>query len=437
MPDTLGLVSDDHAPLAHAPLDTLTLGVVGLGYVGLPTALAFVAAGGRVIGLDTSPERRWAIRNGTVDLLPRDLDRLDRLRGDSRFEVSGDAERLREVDAILVCVPTPVDEHLVPDLTALRSACRTVTENVVAGQVVILTSTSFVGTTRELLVAPLLERGLLPGTDVHVAFSPERIDPGNHEFPVELTPRVVGGQTAECAAAATRVLRTTAPTVHVVSSLEAAEMTKLHENTFRAVNIAYANEMADVCRRMGIDVTEVIAAASTKPYGFMPFSPGPGVGGHCIPCDPHYLLWQLRADRVEAPVVETAMRAIAARPGRVVDAASDVLAEAGIPVRGARVLVLGVSYKPGVADVRESPAVEIMRRLRGSGADVSYADALVDSVLIEGRPVPRIERPAWQEWDLVLVHTLHPGVGVEWLNGAARVLDATYHLGDRVTCTTV
>jgi nucleotide sugar dehydrogenase len=421
--------TDATAPaLAGPATSVLTLGVVGLGYVGLPTALAFVAGGGRVIGYDVSEPRRTAIAHGEVDLLPRDLDRLAALQGDDRLVVTGDADRLAEADAIIVCVPTPVDHHLTPDLTALRSACQVVVERARPGQLLVLTSTTYVGTTRDLLDGPLRARGLEPGVDVHVAFSPERIDPANVDFPVEATPRVVGGLTPACTRRATEVLRVTAPLVHEVSSPEAAEMTKLHENTFRAVNIAYVNEMADVCQRLGLDVTEVIGAAATKPYGFMKFTPGPGVGGHCIPCDPHYLLWQLRADRAEAPVVDATMRAIAARPGRIVQRARDVLAEAGTALRGARVLVVGVSYKPGVADVRESPALEIIARLRGGGADVSYADPFVDGIAVEDGVLTSTDAPWRRSWDLVVVHTLHPGEDPHWLAHAGLVLDATYQL---------
>lgn len=414
--------------VAAAATGTLTLGVVGLGYVGLPTALAFVAGGGRVVGYDVSEPRRTAIAHGEVDLLPRDLDRLAALQGDDRLVVTGDADRLAEADAVIVCVPTPVDHHLTPDLSALRAACRVVVERARPGQLLVLTSTTYVGTTRDLLEGPLRARGLEPGVDVHVAFSPERIDPANVDFPVEATPRVVGGLTPACTRVAAEVLRRTAPLVHEVSSPEAAEMTKLHENTFRAVNIAYVNEMAEVCQRLGLDVTEVIGAAATKPYGFMRFNPGPGVGGHCIPCDPHYLLWQLRADRTEAPVIDAAMRAVAARPGHVVQRARDVLAEAGTALRGARVLVVGVSYKPGVADVRESPALEIIDRLRRGGAEVSYADPHVDAIAVDDGVLTGTDHPWRRAWDLVLVHTLHPGEDTHWLAHAGLVLDATYQL---------
>ena len=407
--------------------DRCILGVVGLGYVGLPTALAYHASGGVVIGLDASPARRAAIARGAVDLLARDLERLATVDVE-RFTVTGDARDLTRADVVLICVPTPVDDHLTPDLTALRSACETVVSHARAGQLVVLTSTTYVGSTREMLAEPLAARGLVVGRDVHVAFSPERIDPANEAFPVEATPRVVGGLTPQCTRRAASVLRRTAPVVHEVSSPEVAEMTKMHENTFRAVNIAYANEIADVCGQLGLDVSEVIAAASTKPYGFMPFRPGPGVGGHCIPCDPHYLLWQLRGARLEAPLVDASMRAIAARPARVATRAAEVLAENGTSVTGARILVVGVSYKPGVEDVRESPALEIIDRLQRSGADVSFVDPVVREVTTSAGTLTSLSHPWTTSWSLVLVHTLHPDVDLHWLGGVPAVLDATFRL---------
>lgn len=407
--------------------DQCTLAVVGLGYVGLPTALAYHAAGGAVIGLDASERRRAAIACGDVDLLARDLDRLATVDVE-RFTVTGDAGDLARADVVLICVPTPVDDHLTPDLAALRSACATVVSHARAGQLVVLTSTTYVGSTREMLAEPLAARGFVLGQDVHVAFSPERIDPANEAFPVEATPRVVGGLTPQCTRRAAAVLGRTAPVVHEVSSPEVAEMTKLHENTFRAVNIAYANEVADVCGQLGLDVSEVITAASTKPYGFMAFQPGPGVGGHCIPCDPHYLLWQLRGARLEAPLVDASMKAIAGRPARVAARAAEVLAENGATLSGAQVLVVGVSYKPGVEDVRESPALEIIDRLQRAGADVSYHDPFVRKIHTAAGHLTSVGHPWVHTWSLVLVHTLHPDVDLHWLGGVPAVLDATFTL---------
>jgi UDP-N-acetyl-D-glucosamine dehydrogenase len=333
-------------------------------------------------------------------------------------------------------VPTPIDAHAVPDLRALRAACDTVVRHARVDQTIVLTSTTYVGSTEELLVEPLRRRGLFVGTDVHVAFSPERIDPGNTVNTQDVTPRVVGGVTPACTARAARVLGHVAPEVVAVSSAEAAEMTKLLENTFRAVNIAFANEIADVCGHHGIDVTEVIGAAATKPYGFMPFMPGPGVGGHCIPCDPHYLLWGLRPQRHRAPVTEQAMATLEARPLRVVERARAVLGQRGMALAGARVLVAGVAYKPDVADVRESPAAVVLDGLLDAGARTSYVDPLVERLdLPSGRQLRSLPSVDAEPVDLVVVHTLHAALpAYELLTHAPLVLDCTYRLpvGDHV-----
>lgn len=410
--------------------------VVGLGYVGLPTALALADSGSRVIGVDISEARRKAISEHDVDLIDADRSRLTRHSNSPGFEVTGELKRIGEADTVIVCVPTPVDDHLVPDLRALKAACASVVEHAAAGQTLIMTSTTYVGTTADLLVGPLAARGLRAGADIHVAFSPERIDPGNTTTPQELTPRVVGGVSGECARLATEALSRTAPSLHVVSSPEAAELTKLLENSFRAVNITLANEIAEVCGRLNLDVLEVIDAAATKPYGFMPFFPGPGVGGHCIPCDPHYLLWQMRAERHAMPMLEAAMNGIAMRPGKVVARAREVLADAGRPLAGARVLVVGVAYKPNVADLRESPALEILGSLIAAGATVAYHDALFPEVRIADLILQDVADPTKYEADLVIVHTVHPGADLRFLESTPLVLDATYkmrHLPHRQT----
>ncbi|PRY19308.1 nucleotide sugar dehydrogenase [Pseudosporangium ferrugineum] len=402
--------------------------VVGLGYVGLPTALALRAAGRRVVGMEISTDRVAEIRTGDADLLPSDRSRLlDALEDDDAFRLTADPAESATARIVLVCVPTPIDHHLAPDLDALRAACRSVVERAVPGQTLVLTSTTYVGCTRDFLVEPLRRRGLEAGKDVYVAFAPERIDPGNERHVQKQVPRVVGGVSAECVQRTTELLEGCASYVHPVSSVEAAELTKLYENTFRAVNISMANEFADISRGLGLDITEVIDAAATKPYGFMPFYPGPGVGGHCIPCDPHYLLWQLRADRVTSPLIETAMTQVAARPGRVVQRLVEVLAAGGKALGNAKVLVVGVAYKPGVADVRESPALEIIDRMRDAGASVSFTDDLVESILVRGGRM-RSVRASAAEWDAVLVHTLHPGVDHGWLAEAPILLDTTYRL---------
>jgi UDP-N-acetyl-D-glucosamine dehydrogenase len=418
----------EHVFAVPSPTTAETVAVVGLGYVGLPTALSLLEAGCRVIGVDASPARLDAIVEQDVDLLPDDLERLRRQVASSDLELTGDAARIAAADAVIVCVPTPVTQQLVPDLGALSGACRSVGSHARAGQAIVLTSTTYVGCTRELLEQPLRERGLRPGEDIHIAFSPERIDPGVPDHVPAATPRVVGGLTPRCTERAAAVLSRTCPVVHTVSSPEAAEMTKLLENTFRAVNIALANEIADVAGHFKLSATEIIDAAATKPYGFMKFTPGPGVGGHCIPCDPHYLLWQLRGDRVPAPIIEAAMTAIAMRPHRVISRLRDVLAEHGRSLSGARVHLVGVSYKPAVADVRESPALEILAACAAAGAEVGYTDSHVPEVVLPNGQVLRSTPADEIDADIVLVHTTHPEEDVAWLAEHALVLDATFRL---------
>ncbi|MBH0131072.1 nucleotide sugar dehydrogenase [Salinibacterium sp. NK8237] len=401
--------------------------IVGLGYVGLPTALAFHHSGNRVLALDNSPQRIATIAERSADVLDDDQQRLIRALDDPGFVLTSDQSLLARAAAVIVCVPTPVDEHLVPDLAILRSACATVVDHATTGQLIVLTSTTYVGCTQDLIIAPLLARGFEAGRDLYVAFSPERIDPGNASVNHDDVPRVVGASTPECERRAEALLRRYASSVHVVHSLAAAEMTKLLENTFRAVNIALANEFADICRALDLPIIEVIDAASTKPYGFMRFMPGPGVGGHCIPCDPHYLLWQLKTKHVEAPMIRQAMTEIAARPSRVVDRARDVLSDAGRGMVGARVLVVGVAYKPNVADLRESPAIEILAGLRDRGATVSYVDDLIPAIRMPGGDWLNAHNdPGSFDAELVIIHTKHDWVDLSWIGDNAAVLDTTY-----------
>jgi nucleotide sugar dehydrogenase len=402
--------------------------VVGMGYVGLPTALAFHGAGFRVVGLDVSQARLGAIRAGDVDLLPEDQLRLGvALCDPDRFRLSAEPAALAAADAVLVCVPTPVDRHRVPKLDPLQSACQQVVEHARPGQTLVLTSTSFAGTTRELLIEPLAARGLLAGRDLHVAYAPERIDPGNTHFPQAQVPRVLGGATPACTDAARELLAPVAREIHTVGSPEAAELVKLLENTFRAVNISLANEFAEVCADLGLDPAEVVDAAATKPYGFMPFYPGPGVGGHCIPVDPHYLLWRSKASGRHLPVIEAAMTSIALRPARVVSEAMERLSDAGLGLAGARVLLVGIAYKPGVQDVREAPAIEIWQRLEARGARVAYFDPFVPALTLGGaeRRGERVLDPA--AYDLVVVCTRHPEVDYGPLERAPRLLDYTHY----------
>lgn len=418
-----------HAVPDDRPALDLTCAVVGLGYVGLPTALGLCEAGSSVIGVDVDEQRLRRITEGEVDISARDRTRLKQVVDSAELSLTNEAAALEKADVVIVCVPTPVDEHMVPDLSALRSAARAVVEHARAGQLIVLTSTSYVGSTRDLIVEPLAGRGLAVGRDVNVAFSPERIDPGVDDHRPESTPRIVGGVTRDCTERAAAVLELTCPSVHQVASPEIAEMAKLLENTFRAVNIALANEMADIARDLRVPISDVIDAAATKPYGFMAFRPGPGVGGHCIPCDPHYLTWQMRASRHDTPLIDAAMTQIAGRPSRVVARIREMLGDRGRAVSGSHVHVVGVAYKPGVADVRESPALEIIEQLLVSGATVTFDDPLVETVRVHGETLGRtrtselVHRP-----DLLLVHTRPAGMDVAELAIADSVLDATFEL---------
>ena len=399
---------------------------MGLGYVGLPTALALLGSAAQITGFDVSEDRLRAIEAGDVDLSDLDVARLAKADGDDSFRLTSDSAALAEADAVIVCVPTPVDENHIPDLSALRSACQTVVAHAHPGQTVILTSTSFVGTTRQLLAEPLQTRGLVAGTDVYVAFSPERIDPGNADHLQRETPRVVGGATTQCAARAAQVIGQLTDSVYLVSSPEAAELTKLYENIFRAVTLALANEFSDVCGTLGLDPIEVTLAAATKPYGFLAAFPGPGVGGHCIPCDPHYLLWQLHGVNRPTPLIEQAMQSIHARPARVVERAAEVLAADGRALGGAKVMVVGRQLQSrgqrcpgvtGVADHRRPRAARRRRRLPrlpGTGRGDS------------GRPAAQRRSPTGADWDLAIIHVVHPDADYTWVRDCPRVLDATY-----------
>jgi nucleotide sugar dehydrogenase len=435
--DTAALTVTPLGPLGPlAPLDPhpsaaargfeYDVAIVGLGYVGLPTALAYHHAGSSVLALDISEQRLATIRSRNADLLEDDRVRLEAAFTSDDFLVTADPTMLARAAAVIVCVPTPVDDHLVPDLRILASASAMVVANAAAGQLLMLTSTTYVGCTDDMLVRPLAARGMVAGRDVFVAFSPERIDPGNASVAHEDVPRVLGAATEACAEVADDLLGRYAR-VHRVPSLAAAEMTKLLENTFRAVNIALANEFSDICRTMGIDVADVVDAAATKPYGFMAFMPGPGVGGHCIPCDPHYLLWQLRATRQQAPMITQAMTEIASRPRRVVDRVREVLSDRGRGLRGTRVLVVGVAYKRDVADLRESPALEVLAGLRDAGAVIGYADHRFPTLrLPDGEVLSDVVDERSFGADVVLLHTRHSDADLSWIEPGQTLVDTTY-----------
>jgi UDP-N-acetyl-D-glucosamine dehydrogenase len=351
------------------------IGIVGLGYVGLPLAVAFAEAGHVVVGLDSDRRKVDGINAGNShieDVSDASLAALGR-----RLRASTDEADLSPCDAVVICVPTPLTGSREPDLTYLLASATALSRVLRAGQLVVLESTTYPGTTRERLQPILEESGLAAGSDFHLAFSPERIDPGRTDYTVKTTPKLVGGITPACAEAAHDLYALICDQVVVLSSPEAAELSKLLENIFRSVNIALVNELAQLCDRLEIDVWEVIDAAATKPFGFMRFEPGPGMGGHCLPVDPFYLAFKARQHNFYPEFIELAGKVNEEQPAFCVERIDRALNEVRKPVNGSRVLILGVSYKAGVGDIRESPSLTIVKRLIDLGAEVSYHDPYV------------------------------------------------------------
>ena len=390
----------------------MRVGIVGLGYVGLPLAVAFAAAGVEVVGVDISAQRVGAINAG--DSYIEDVPDAELAAALPRLNATTDYASLADVDAVLICVPTPLTPNREPDLGPLLSSAEAVGKVVRAGQLVVLESTTYPGTTRER-VAPLLERGgLRAGVDFNLAFSPERVDPGRTDYTLVNTPKVIGGLTETCGDRAEEVYRVVCNEIVRVATPEAAELTKLLENIFRAVNIALVNELALLTDRMGIDIWEVIDAAATKPYGFMRFEPGPGMGGHCLPVDPFYLSWRAREFDMATEFIELAGKVNQQMPYHCVAKLQRTLNDRGIAVRGARIALLGVSYKPGVGDVRESPALKIIELLLKLGAEVVYHDPYVPTLErfeLESKPLEQALAGA----DLVLIVTAHAGIDYDAL----------------------
>ena len=403
--------------------------VVGQGYVGLSLACAAAEAGFAVTGIDIDPARVAALTAGQLCVPGVDEGAFRRGLATGRLDFATGGQALAEADVVCICVPTPVRDHT-PDLSFVEQACRDVAEHLTGGRLVVLESTTYPGTTNEL-VAPLLEAsGQRVGRDFLLAYSPERIDPGNQEFHFANTPRIVGGTTAEATSVAALFYEQMIEKVVTVSSARAAELAKLLENTFRHVNIALVNEMAMVCHETGIDVWEVIAAAATKPFGFMAFTPGPGVGGHCIPLDPAYLAWQVRRDvGHQFRILEQAQDINAQMPGWVARRIGEALNEHAKALKGARVLVLGVAYKPDVGDVRESPSLRVMAALARQGAKLSFHDPFVDAIDLDGRRLQRtaLTPRAVAGADLVALLTPHSSYDLEWLARSAALLFDARH----------
>ena len=391
---------------------TAVFGVVGLGYVGLPLAVEMGKADNRVIGFEVSSDKVAAVNAGSSYIPDVPAEEVAELVASGRLEATTDFSRVAECDAVAICVPTPLDKMKEPDVSYMVAATESIAPYLHPDTVVTLESTTYPGTTEEI-VQPILERGgMKVGTDLYLAFSPERVDPGNPVYQTKNTPKVVGGVTPECTQMAVLFYERFLETVVPVSSTRAAEMTKLLENIFRCVNIALVNELLVLSERMGINIWEVIDAAKTKPFGFMPFYPGPGLGGHCIPIDPFYLSWKAREFDFHTEFIELSGKVNENMPYYVVQRLMNALNTRHKSLAGARVLVLGVAYKANIDDMRESPAIRITELLLDKRADVVYHDPFVPRFSVSGREVPSVQLTAEEvaAADAVLIVTNHRGV---------------------------
>lgn len=415
--------------IAKAERREARFGVVGLGYVGLPLVIELARAGYKVLGFDILPrvvEGLNAGRSHVKDISDADLQEVLR---QGRFEATTDLGRLGEPDAISICVPTPLSKFKDPDVSYIQASTESVRRTLRRGQVVILESTTYPGTTRELMLPALESTGLAVGSDFFLAFSPERVDPGNPVYGTRNTPKVIGGITPACLEVTQALYRPAIETLVPVSSPEAAELVKILENTFRSVNIGLVNETAIVCDKLGVDVWEVIEAAATKPFGFMKFLPGPGLGGHCIPIDPHYLAWKMRGLNYKTRFIDLAGEVNTEMPLFWVRKVADALNGASRSVRGSRVLILGVAYKRDIDDLRESPALDIIKLLEQQGAHVEFHDPHVASFLEDGKTVHSVpltpERLAAA--DCVMIVTDHTAIDYGMVRKHARLVVDTRH----------
>jgi UDP-N-acetyl-D-glucosamine dehydrogenase len=419
---------------AKASSRSAVIGIVGLGYVGLPLAVEMAEAGYAVMGFDISQPVVDLLNAGTSHIQDIPSQRLATCVASGKFVATTELARMREPDCIIIAVPTPLSKTRDPDVSYIVAATDSVARTLRAGQAVVLESTTYPGTTRELMLPALEKSGLKVGVDFFLAFSPERVDPGNPTFNTRNTPKVIGGITPACAEVVTALYAPAIDTLVPVSSPEAAELVKLLENTFRSVNIGMVNEMAIVCDKLGVDVWEVIHAAATKPFGFMKFTPGPGVGGHCIPLDPHYLAWKMRTLNYRTRFIELAGEINAEMPEFWVQKIVDTLNDASKSVRGSTVLVLGVAYKKDIDDVRESPALDIIRLLEQMGATVQYHDPFIaelheDGIALHSTPfTPELVQAA----DCVVVVTDHSRIDYAMVAREARaVVDTRHIIADR------
>jgi UDP-N-acetyl-D-glucosamine dehydrogenase len=402
---------------------TVRLATVGLGYVGLPLSVEFASSGLSVVGIDVNPKKVSVLRDGGSYVRDVSAESVSTLIRSGHLDVTTDFDVLRQSDAIIICVPTPLSKTKDPDLSLVVSATQEIAKRLHPGQLVVLESTTYPGTTEELILPTLEESGLTVGEDFFLAFSPERVDPGNETWNTRNTPKIIGGTTPTCCDIAQALYSHAVEKVIPVSSTRAAEMVKLLENTFRSVNIGLVNEVALMCDRLGVDVWEVIDAAASKPFGFMPFYPGPGLGGHCIPIDPLYLSWKLKTLNYRARFIELAGEVNSSMPYYVVNKIQDAFNDREKSIKGSRVLLLGMSYKRDIDDVRESPALDVLRILEQKGAHVIYHDPLVPELDMDG--VNHRSQPL-DEWlkaaDCVVILTDHSFFDMEKVVNEARLV---------------
>lgn len=404
--------------------------VIGLGYVGLPLAVGFAQAGFRTVGIDVDSRKVAAVNAGESYIGDIGAVEVARVVSSGKLRATTDFAALAHCDAVSICVPTPLSKTHDPDLSYVIAAAEAVAAHLHNGMLVVLESTTYPGTTDEVIVPRIQNNGYRVGENVFVAFSPERVDPGRTDYTLKNTPKVVGGATADCLEVTMALYGAVAERLVPVSSAAAAEMVKLLENTFRAVNIALVNEVLLMCDRLGLDAWEIVEAAATKPYGFMRFTPGPGVGGHCIPLDPQYLSWKLRSLNYNARFIQLAEEVNAAMPAYWVNRVAEALNKVRKSVNGSRVLVLGVTYKPDVTDLRESPALEIIRLLEEKGACVSFHDPFVTSLSNDGLATPfqPLSAAALTAADAVIVATNHTSYDWGWIESHAPLIVDTRHV---------
>jgi UDP-N-acetyl-D-glucosamine dehydrogenase len=419
-------------PIERFSTGDITLGIIGLGYVGLPLCVDAASAcegGVKVLGLDLKQSVVDSVNAGRSHIQDVPSEEVARLRAQGLLEATSDMSRVAECDAISICVPTPLSKTRDPDVSFILSATESVAAGLQRGQLVVLESTTYPGTTRELMLPALERSGLEVGKDFFLCFSPERVDPGNLTWQTKNTPKVIGGVTPMCSQVGAALYRRFIDTVVPLSSVEAAEMTKILENTFRAVNIGLVNETAIIADRLGVDVWEVIEAAATKPFGFMKFLPGPGLGGHCIPVDPHYLSWKMRMLNYKTRFIELASEINAEMPLFVVGKVRQALNRGRKSVNGSRVLLLGVAYKRDIDDVRESPALDILKLLEADGADVAYHDPFIPVLKEDDRELKSDK--ALKEADAVVIVTDHTVIDYQRVLRLSKVLVDARHVVPR------